>query len=537
MQKLTIHNPKYLNYTDDLFSIDVLGGVDCLSLERMACTLRFAQGDYPMYRRFIDLYSESQVDKLLRTLCDKYELRLLQVSKSLQGLTLELEKYRIDNIDYKNQKIQSSFEVNKEDEKAALKTLKSKRLMELLLDKFHTIGILGEDINVQILVFALASHKYSQAFSVLCRAKSGIGKSYIIQNLSDCMPEGSYSYHTQMSPNALYYFDSRDLHHKALIIEDLEWSRDMLRPLSSLQSGGKLVKTRATKDQDGLYHASSYEVSGKLCLVACTDSSRKDESLSLPFLSIELNHSKTQDEAVMEYQKKCKAGLISSEQILQAKHQIKCLIASLENLKIINPYAPLIELPKDISQPRKSLLLLLNFIELITFFYQHQRKKHPDPITAEVTIHTEAQDIALAFSLLRNSLFRRVDELSAATRKFYDWLSKYLSEAQTSQFKAIDIRKARSIHPRTLNRYLNELRYYSYITISGGNKHREGYEFKITDLNKQRDKEDRIEKVLHEILDKIRMADEKAKNSRTVRQKRLSDIESIEVQTVNSKTT
>ncbi|MFR8223955.1 MAG: hypothetical protein ACLU9X_04600 [Alistipes shahii] len=44
------------------------------------------------------------------------------------------------------------------------------------------------------------------------------------------------------------------------------------------------------------------------------------------------------------------------------------MIASLQNISVVNPYATLINLPQDIAYPRKSLLLLLNFIEAITFF-------------------------------------------------------------------------------------------------------------------------------------------------------------------------
>src|SRR5690606_41375792 len=51
-----------------------------------------------------------------------------------------------------------------------------------------------------------------------------ICKSYILQKLCECMPDGSYSFHTKISANALYYFDSNSIQNKALLIEDLEWT-------------------------------------------------------------------------------------------------------------------------------------------------------------------------------------------------------------------------------------------------------------------------------------------------------------------------
>jgi DNA-binding HxlR family transcriptional regulator len=279
--------------------------------------------------------------------------------------------------------------------------------------------------------------------------------------------------------------------------------------LATLQTQGKLVKTRATKDKDGMLHSTTFEVSGNLCLLACAYSDKNYESLSLPFLMIHLNHSHTQDIAVMEYQKKVKAGLIATTDIQQAQKRLKNLIATLENLTIINPYATMIELPDEINHPRKSLLLLLNFIEVVTFFHQYQRKQTTDRETGEIYLQTHPDDIALAFSLLKNSLFRRADELSTTARGFYNWLKNYLQEAKTDQFTALDIRKEKAIHPRTLNRYLNELKLYSYIQIVGGNKHRGGYRYKITDLGDQNHVNARIEKALQNNLNKIRQAHQK----------------------------
>jgi hypothetical protein len=174
-----------------------------------------------------------------------------------------------------------------------------------------------------ILFLALASHRFSNPFSVLCLAKSGIGKSYILKKLSECMPDGSFSFHSQISENALYYFNSHDLQNKALLIEDLEWTYKMLQPLSTLQTQGKLIKTRATKDKDGMLHSTTFEVNGNLCLIACAYSDKNYEELSLPFLCIHLNHSHTQDIAIMDYQKQCKAGLIKAEDITAIQYNLK----------------------------------------------------------------------------------------------------------------------------------------------------------------------------------------------------------------------
>jgi hypothetical protein len=532
MKNLQIHNPHFITYADELFSIDVLGGIDLLQVEKMFCTLRVTHKNYPPLRSTLDLYNDNQTDKLIRTFCDKWGVTLMESSKSVHAFICQLESYKLERLRYPQGNREKTFEMSEEEQQNAKKYLTNKNLITNLQKNLQHIGILGEDENALILFLAMASHKSENPFSVLCLAKSGIGKSYLLQKLSECMPKNCFSFHTQISENALYYFDSKQIDGKTLFIEDLEWTNQMLMPLATLQTQGKLIKTRATKNKEGMIHSTTFEVTAKLCLIACAYSEKNYEQLSLPFLCLHLNHSQAQDINIMEYQKKCRAGLINQTEIAATKRRLQCVIASLKNTAIINPFAPLINLPDDVPHPRKTLLLLLNFIDTITFFRQYQRETTTDTATGEILIKTHPDDIGLAFALLKNSLFRRADELSTTARGFYNWLQKYLTEAQTTQFTALDVRKAKRIHPRTLNRYLQELCLFHYIQITGGNKYREGYRYKITNLNEDNTLNINIEDALKTTLENI-----KAEHSRTVGQTPLSNSQNTENQTKNSRTT
>ncbi|MEN9488050.1 MAG: hypothetical protein RL494_315 [Bacteroidota bacterium] len=526
---IQVHNPHFLTAQTALFTLDVLGGVDLQQLERMICTLRITYKDYPPMRTTLDLYSDTQTEKLIRTLCEKWDLKLLDVSKTVHTFITELENYKLERLKYPKGKEQSTFELSDEERKASKKYLSDKNLIQNLKTDFQNLGILGEDENALILFLAMASHKYENPFSVLCLAKSGIGKSYLLQKLSSCMPQNAYSFHTQISENALYYFDSNQLDGKVLFIEDLDWTHQMLMPLATLQTQGKLIKTRATKDKDGLLHSTTFEVNAKLCLLACAYSEKNYENLSLPFLCLHLNHSQTQDIEIMNYQRKLSAGLVDKTQIDETAQRLKCVLASLEPLGVINPFAPLIELPTDLPHPRKTLLLLLDFINVVTFFHQFQRERVVNEQTGEIYIKTDPEDIKLAFALLKTSLLRKADDLSTSGRGFLSWLTKYLKEAQCAQFTALDIRKAKTIHPRTLNRYLQELNLFHYIQIIGGNKHRGGFIYKLTDLNdlsaRYADIETSIKNTLEAIVTSKETLEEKpkTKRSRSVSQKAVSN--------------
>jgi hypothetical protein len=503
MQNLSVTNAHFITFKDELLTIDILGGVDLQQIERMICTLRITYKHYPPHRTTLDLYNDTQTEKLQRTLCDKWELKLTEASKSLYSLVLQLEDYRLQELKFFGKNKIQQYEPTEEEIKQATAFLKNKNVINELIKSLNGIGILGEDENAFILLLALASYKFSNPFSVLCLAKRGIGKSYILQKLSECMPPNSFSFHTRISENALYYFNSTDLQSKALIVEDLEWTKQMLQPLATLQTQGRLINTRTTKDKDGMLHSTTFEVNANLCLVACAFADKNFDEAALPFLCLNLNHSNTQDILVMEYQKQCKAGLINTDKVQAAKTQLKNIIATLQNIPVINPFATLINLPNEVAYPRKSLLLLLNFIEVITYFFQCQREQRANKETGEVFVITHPKDIELAFKLLKNNLFRRADELSASARGFYNWLTNFLTEAKTNEFTALDIRKAKQLHPRTLNNYLQEIKLFSYIQITGGNKHRGGFIYKLTGFDKTNGIKCSIEADLQNTMQKI----------------------------------
>lgn len=159
MQNLRIHNSHFITFTDPLFTIDVLGGVDLSQVERLVCTLRITYQCYPPFRTTLDLYSDPQTDKLLRTLCDKWGLKLLEVSRSLYALTLQLEEYRLQELRYKGKAPEQAFVPSEEDKRKAIRFLSGKNLSDNPTEQLNAIGILGEDRNALILFLALASHK------------------------------------------------------------------------------------------------------------------------------------------------------------------------------------------------------------------------------------------------------------------------------------------------------------------------------------------------------------------------------------------
>ena len=100
MKNLHIHNPHFITFENDTFNIDVLGGVDLMQIERLICTLRITHKNYPPFRSTLDLYNDNQTDKLIRSICEKWELKLIDVSKTVHEFICELENYKLDKLKY-----------------------------------------------------------------------------------------------------------------------------------------------------------------------------------------------------------------------------------------------------------------------------------------------------------------------------------------------------------------------------------------------------------------------------------------------------
>src|SRR5690554_5255539 len=159
MKNLQIHNNNFITFKNPILTVDILGGVDLQMIERMVCTLRITHQNFPPFRTTFDLYNDNQSDKLIRTLCDKWELKLIDVSKTLHELTLQLEDYRLEQLKFKGKNQKPRFEPSEEQQQQALKTLKSKTLLKQLVNKLNTTGIIGEDDNATILFLALSSYR------------------------------------------------------------------------------------------------------------------------------------------------------------------------------------------------------------------------------------------------------------------------------------------------------------------------------------------------------------------------------------------
>jgi len=501
--KLNTANPELLLYETDLLHITILGGIKITGLDRLRVTLKIERKEYSHHlpvRHSLDLYHSKQVESLVQKMSESLELGTTESERTISQLTGALENYRNNKLEQLKPKKAEVEIMSAAQREEAIKYLKDKKLLRNTLEDIAKSGIVGETSNALIAYLTYTSRKREKPLHIMCLGASGTGKTYLQEKISELIPEEEKIEITSLSDNAFYYFGREELKHKLILIEDLDGAENALYPLRELQSKRRIGKTVTVKDNKGNLKTINLKVEGPVCVSSCTTRERVYEDNANRCILLYTDDSQDQDMRIMEYQKSISSGQINHVVERAIKQKLQNVQRLLRPVKVLNPYANKIDLPQEIFKPRRTLLLLLSFIETITYYHQYQRKVKVNPNTNQSYIETEKSDIEAAFSLMKEVLFSKSDELSKASRKFLELLKSKVKPGEV--FNPKEIRRGLRIAPSTLRRYLLGLSRTGYIKIKSGTKYR-GFEYEVCDYEEYENLRNSIDEKLAEILSKI----------------------------------
>ena len=490
-----------LHYTSTELDIRLMGGIKITGLDRLRVTLKIEGKNYGLpLRHSLDLYHAGQVEQLCKKVAERLEIPQTNIEKTLNHLTGALEQYREQKAEAMRPKKAEKPTITATEKSEALAYLRDPQLLRNTLNDLAASGIVGETNNALVAYLTYTSRKRERPLHVMYLGASGTGKTHLQEKVSELIPREDKIEITSLSDNAFYYFGREELKQKLILIEDLDGAENVLYPLRELQSKRRISKTVTLKDSKGNLKTVSLKVEGPVCVSSCTTREKIYEDNANRVILLHIDDSKKQDERIMNYQKRMSSGQINLDQEQVVCSRLQNVQRALHPVRVVNPFADLIDLPPEVFKPRRTLLLLLSFIETITFYHQYQRpvKKASD---GTHYIETVPSDVEAAFSLMKGVLFQKSDELSGASRKFFERLKKV--KPVGSIFGAKEVRQEMRIAATTLKRYLYELTRYDYIKIKGGSKYR-GYEYEIADYEEYQKLKSSIDGRLEQILLKIK---------------------------------
>jgi DNA primase len=505
---LNTKNPDYLTFAFETLHLHIIGGIALYPLDKLKITLKIERKDsmnplHSIRQSNLDLYSDEQLQKFIRSASERLEVGSKEMHLAIASLISELEHYRQERIEQQKPKIEPIKTLSGARKQELLKILKDKNLLATLNTLIGQTGVVGEEDNRMIMFSVFTSRLTNNPLHIICLGASGTGKTYLQEKIAELIPKPHKVSFTASTENALYYVGKTDLKHKVIIIEDLDGANAALYVLRELQTKAYVNKLVPVKDSKGNMKTIQLEVEGPICLSGTTTKEKLYEDNANRCLLIYLDNSEAQQQAIMQYQRKLHAGKIDKAQEENAKELLQDMQLMFRNIMVVNPYAEKLTIPETVFKPLRTNAHYLQFIEAITFIYQFQCEVKKD---AQGMPYIEAtlEHIEIANRLLKDVLLSKSDELTKACRDFLEMVKGLLTKEKKTSFYRSNIREWTRINPDNVRHYLAQLVKFGYVKIIGGNKHKGGFEYEITDKDEYTKLNNSVQSALDKALEEIK---------------------------------
>jgi len=509
-KKFNYTNPESLIYQNQLLKLTVLGGIKLEGLDRMRSTLKIElkNSSIPPLRHNLDLYNDIQTEKLIRKAAERLEIGTSVLSASLSELTEQLENYRLEQIKNQQPEKPQSVALTPKEQKEAQEYLTAPELLTRTNQEIGKSGMIGEESNRLLMYLIFTSRKQNQPLHVVSLGASGTGKTHLQEKIGELIPEEDKIEITTLSENAFYYFGQRELKNKLILIEDLDGAENVMYPLRELQSKKRISKTVAHKNTKGETRTMHLVVEGPVSVAGCTTKEQIYEDNANRSFLIYLDESKEQDQRIMNYQRRISSGNINRYAEEKAATLLRNCQRILEPIKIVNPFAELLNIPEEVFKPRRTNNHYLQFIEAVTFYHQYQREQKADKETGEIYIETTLEDVEESNKLLKQILLRKSDNLTGACRNYFEKLKLYVLGTDQKQFSNKEISQLFRTPLTTIKRYHLDLLNNGYLKAHK-QKGTKAYGYEVVSYDEYQELQNRINTVLDESLEELRKAVEK----------------------------
>ena len=336
-----------------------------------------------------------------------------------------------------------------DEEAQALELLRAPDLVERVVADLHSLGVVGEDLNLAAAYLAAVSRKLDAPLAVLIQSSSAAGKSSLMDAVLQLVPQEERIRYSAMTGQSLFYLGETNLQHKILAIAEEEGVRQAAYALKLLQSDGELTIASTAKDEaTGNLMTKQYTVKGPVMLMLTTTAIDVDEELLNRCLVLSVNESPEQTRAIhaRQRQRQTLQGLLESadRELIQAVHHNAQRLLSA--IAVVNPYADRLTFLADKTRTRRDHMKYLTLIRAIALLHQHQREVKTIERRGQALAYIEVTpgDIELANRIAHEVLGRTLDELPPQTRRLLNLVRAMVAErAERERVKPADVRFTR----------------------------------------------------------------------------------------------
>ncbi len=442
------------------------------------------QRDELVYTDTLDLYRARARRAFVQAVATELYVEEETVKRDVGQLLLELERLQQAEREASLQP-EAAVELTAAERRAALELLRDGQLTERILADYAASGLVGEETNKLVCYLACSSRLLTRPLAVLIQSSSAAGKTSLMDATLRFMPPEAQVRYSALTGQSLYYMGQQDLRHKILAVAEEAGVGEASYALKLLQSDGSLRIAAAGKSRGTARQSTeTYQVQGPVMMLLTTTAEEPDEELANRCLTLQVNESPEQTEAIQAEQRLAYTLEGQQQQArrleLQQLHQNAQRL--LERLPVVIPAAEQLAFRHDQTRMRREHAKYLSLIAASALVHQYQRPRFEDE-QGQPYLQATADDLQLANRLFREALGRSLESLLPQTRLLLSELGEYVrSRARSEQksphrvrFTQRELREALGWGDFALRRHLARLLELEYVlayrTKRGNQRH------------------------------------------------------------------
>jgi hypothetical protein len=392
---------------------------------KVAVRVSYPDDNDNSYIQTLDLYRPEDREFFAENAFKDTAIKSSLIKMELKTLINVLDKERCSMLEGRLPDL--SEEMTNEDRDQALDYLKDTDLLNKISKDIEALGLIGEQKNSLLLYFALTSRILPVPVSVNILSRSGAGKTFLRNTIFSLFPNESIRSYTTITNKALLY-DSKNLHHKILSVDDIEGIRECFPFIRSIISD-QHISILSTISDARLGQRSVQDISHEVAvsvIVSSNSLNLLDEDSKRLFLTITLDESQEQTKKIAENQILYETA--DKQELLPVRAEIQRIHHNMQRLlrpvRVCFPSGIKIDSPSACLHNRKDMIILISLIKSIALLHQYQR-----PVI-DGAIFIQESDIQTAIELSRESFQIGSDELSPQGRTVLSFIKSYVSDQQ-----------------------------------------------------------------------------------------------------------
>lgn len=379
------------------------------------------------------------------------------------------------------------YRMTSDEEAEAQAFLKRADLLDAVAADIGSLGYVGEEIPKRLAYLIAISRKLGGPLAGVIMSQSGVGKSALMEKVAELSPPEEVIVYTRITPQALYYMESRSIAHKLIVFSEEEGLSEAEYSVRELISAKQLRLAATMKDPaTGRMRTEEYVVNGPVAMLFSTTSPRIHYENATRFLALSLDESIEQTRRIQEAQRKARTmeGILGRSNTSAIVRRHRNAQRLLEPLPVIIEDVERIEFPAHWIRTRREHEKFLTVVEALALLYQKQREIRlaPDGVTRCI-VATRA-DVDTAARLLGDLMRQAIEDMSATSKDLLQRIREMVATHAKEKpgevrFNRRDVREWTNWSDWQIRIHLKELEDLEMILpVMGGGRGRE-YRYEI----------------------------------------------------------